>query len=139
MKIPRRTALSLLPATMLASRVAVAGGHPRVVVIGAGIAGLSAVRDLAEAGLNIIVVEARDRIGGRIWTSNDWPDLPVDLGASSIHGVSGNPINTLADALGAERMPTEHAVLRAYGPQGELAEDPAAEADRGRPYRRRGC
>src|SRR5580704_12993683 len=42
--------------------------HSDVVVIGAGMAGLTAARALAEAGLKVLVVEAQDRIGGRIWT-----------------------------------------------------------------------
>lgn len=63
-----------------------------VIVIGAGIAGLAAARTVLEAGRSCLVLEARDRIGGRIWTSNTWPDVPVDLGASWIHGTEGNPI-----------------------------------------------
>ena len=51
----------------------------RVIVIGAGLAGLSAARDLVAAGAEVVVLEARDRIGGRVWTSRKWPDLPMDL------------------------------------------------------------
>src|SRR6266478_3298211 len=49
-----------------------------VVVVGAGMAGLTAARSLAEAGLKVLVVEAQDRIGGRIWTRH--------VGAEFIHG-----------------------------------------------------
>jgi polyamine oxidase len=66
-----------------------------VVIIGAGIAGLSAARVLADHGLKPIVLEARERIGGRIWTVNLGGD-PIDLGASWIHGPHGNPITALA-------------------------------------------
>ncbi len=79
-----------------------------VVVIGAGLAGLSAARGLRSMGTKVIVLEARDRIGGRIWTSRAWPDLPMDLGASWIHGVKGNPMTALADAAGAKRLSTSY-------------------------------
>src|SRR5437867_1780982 len=58
-----------------------------VIVIGAGVAGLAAARDLQFAGLQTIVLEARDRIGGRIDTRHlsYWP-LPVEAGAEFVHG-----------------------------------------------------
>jgi monoamine oxidase len=56
-----------------------------VVVVGAGMAGLTAARALAEAGLKVLVVEAQDRIGGRIWTRHVG-DEAVELGAEFIHG-----------------------------------------------------
>jgi monoamine oxidase len=59
----------------------------RVLLIGAGVAGLTAGIRLAEAGLKVQIVEARDRIGGRIWTEHP-PGLqaPVELGAEFVHG-----------------------------------------------------
>src|SRR5581483_2447270 len=56
-----------------------------VIVIGAGAAGLTATRDLEVAGLRVLVLEARERIGGRIFTeyANGYP---VELGAEFIHG-----------------------------------------------------
>jgi monoamine oxidase len=58
-----------------------------VLVVGAGIAGLAAAERLAAAGRRVLVLEARDRIGGRIHTAHD-PDLevPVELGAEFVHG-----------------------------------------------------
>ncbi|MBU3749316.1 MAG: FAD-dependent oxidoreductase [Mycobacterium sp.] len=71
-----------------------------VAVVGAGIAGLAAADILTRAGVSCVVLEARDRVGGRIWTSTEWPDLPIDLGASWIHGTAGNPIYREAERLG---------------------------------------
>jgi len=56
------------------------------VVIGAGMAGLTAARELVRAGLSVIVVEAGDRIGGRLRTIRDFSGQPVEAGAEFIHG-----------------------------------------------------
>ena len=56
-----------------------------VVVVGAGMAGLTAARALTEAGMKVLVVEAQDRIGGRIWTRHVG-DEAIELGAEFIHG-----------------------------------------------------
>ncbi len=55
-----------------------------VIVIGAGIAGLAAARALHAAGRSVLVVEARERLGGRIWTDTRYG--PVEFGAEFIHG-----------------------------------------------------
>jgi monoamine oxidase len=57
-----------------------------VVIIGAGVAGLTAARLLADAGLRVLVLEARDRVGGRIWTIHVPNGAPVELGAEFIRG-----------------------------------------------------
>ena len=49
-----------------------------VIVIGAGAAGLAAADVLARAGKSVLILEARDRIGGRCWSLRD-PDLPVPV------------------------------------------------------------
>lgn len=56
------------------------------IVIGAGVSGLTAAYDLAQAKQDVLVLEARDRIGGRTHTSTDFADFPVELGAELIHG-----------------------------------------------------
>jgi monoamine oxidase len=63
----------------------------RVAVVGAGLAGLVAARALADRDIEVVVIEARDRIGGRCWTEKG-----VDLGAHWIHGTEGNPVTNLA-------------------------------------------
>ena len=67
------------------------GGAGRVLVVGAGAAGLAAAHRLASAGYAVTVLEARDRIGGRVATATVG-GLPVDLGASWVHGLRGNPL-----------------------------------------------
>uniref|UniRef100_Q01NZ3 Tryptophan 2-monooxygenase n=1 Tax=Solibacter usitatus (strain Ellin6076) TaxID=234267 RepID=Q01NZ3_SOLUE len=58
-----------------------------VIVIGAGAAGLAAARDLRRAGRNVLCLEARGRIGGRILTVHDpLTTVPVELGAEFVHG-----------------------------------------------------
>lgn len=65
--------------------------HGAVIVVGAGIAGLVAARLLHESGFDVIVVEARERIGGRLWTDARL-GFPCDLGASWIHDAAANPL-----------------------------------------------
>lgn len=70
-----------------------------VIVIGAGASGLAAASELARAGRSALVMEARDRVGGRVW-SHEEPGLPVpiELGAEFIHGKSEVTFNLLARA-----------------------------------------
>lgn len=56
------------------------------VVLGAGVAGLKAARDLHDAGLRVVVLEARDRVGGRVWTDRNFATHPVEFGAEFVHG-----------------------------------------------------
>ncbi len=59
-----------------------------VVVIGAGVAGLACAQALCEAGLRVTILEARSRVGGRIWTVHPYlTKAPVELGAEFIHGL----------------------------------------------------
>jgi monoamine oxidase len=79
-----------------------------VAVIGAGAAGLAAARTLVERGRNVIVLEARDRIGGRAWTDSASFGTPVDLGCGWLHSADVNPWREEARRLGItviERSP----------------------------------
>jgi monoamine oxidase len=83
----------MLPGT---TRAGPRPGVERVIVIGAGVAGLTAARALARAGVDTVVVEARDRIGGRVFTDTV-AGIPVDLGGSWVHGAGRR--NPVAQAL----------------------------------------
>jgi monoamine oxidase len=86
--------------------------------VGAGIAGLACAHELVGRGFDVTVLEARDRIGGRIHTDRSWPGLALDLGASWIHGTVGNPIHQLATALGMTTLPVDYNANVLYGPDG---------------------
>lgn len=84
------------------SPLAADAAPPRsVLVIGAGLAGLAAARELAATGFTVTVLEARPRLGGRAIT--DWSmGCPVDMGAAFVHGIDGNPLSPLVSAAEVE-------------------------------------
>lgn len=86
-------------------------------VVGAGAAGLAAATRLAEAGQDVVVLEARDRFGGRAWTS-DALGPPIDLGASWIHGTTDNPLVPLARAAGSRITTTSFGRFSTYDQDG---------------------
>lgn len=121
--LTRRTLLSLASAS-LASRVVAQDTQPiSVLVLGAGLAGLAASRLLSAAGLDVTVLEGRDRIGGRIWTDHSL-GAPFELGAGWIHGPQGNPMSALAQAAELTPFVTQNEALDVRGPDGAwLGED----------------
>ena len=103
------------------------GKKNRIVVLGAGISGLACARELKQRGHDVLVIEARKRVGGRLWgeplqvndngddgtetsdsTTNKKqdeklkcnPSYPIDLGGALIHGVDDNPVYSVAKAMG---------------------------------------
>lgn len=77
----------------------VSGSLTRVVVVGAGLAGLTVANAMKNAGVPVVVVEGRDRVGGRIDT-RVVGGVPFDLGAAWIHGPIGNPVADFASQVG---------------------------------------
>jgi monoamine oxidase len=111
-----------------------AAGPFDVCVIGAGFAGLAAADRLAERGADVVVLEARDRVGGRVSTDRRF-GLVTDMGASWIHGITDSPVAAAAEAFG---MPTveftvggyqpDSRPIAYYGPDGVRLTDAAAQA-----------
>lgn len=96
---------SLLVLAKLGTVSKALGQGERVLVIGAGMAGIATARALTDRGYSVTVLEARKAIGGRIRTDTSL-GVPVDLGASFIHGSRGNPLIGLTRQFGAETYDT---------------------------------
>src|SRR5581483_5975101 len=77
-----------------------------VVVVGAGFAGLSAARELTRLGHEVLVLEGRNRVGGRSHTGRV-ADVPVDMGGTFV-GPTQDAVRALADELGIPTVPTYH-------------------------------
>src|SRR5260370_37865127 len=73
-----------------------------VAIIGAGAAGLGAARALENSGLSVIVLEARDRVGGRAHTIQVAPDVTFDLGCGWLHSADRNSFVKSAEQLNFE-------------------------------------
>jgi monoamine oxidase len=73
-----------------------------VAIIGAGAAGLGAAHALKNSGLSVIVLEARDRVGGRAHTIQAAPDVVFDVGCGWLHSANQNSFVGIAEQLGFE-------------------------------------
>ena len=95
----------------------------RIAVIGAGLAGATAARTLADRGHDVVVVEARDRVGGRVWSErpSGW-ELPVELGAALLSGPGAKALDVVLGVSGVTTVPFPAAV-EARAAVGDAATD----------------
>ena len=77
-----------------------------IAIVGAGAAGIAAALALTDEGYDVTIFEARNRIGGRVWTDTSL-GLPLDLGASWIHGTDGNPLTGIVKSLNLKTRATD--------------------------------
>ena len=98
-----------------------------VIVIGAGISGLAAAKKLKDKGFNVIVLEAQEKIGGRIRTDRSL-GIAFDEGASWIHGPKGNPITNLASQADANTYLTDDDSLKVFDNNGTAYSDAFLDA-----------
>jgi monoamine oxidase len=71
--------------------------HHEVVVLGGGCAGLAAATAFVARGIDVVVVEARDRLGGRVWTRRDAEGPSIELGAEFVHGEAPRTVAVARD------------------------------------------
>ena len=107
--------------------------HFDTIVVGAGVSGLSAAKLLTDAGRRVVVLEARDRVGGRVVTDRA-DGVATDLGASWIHGVTDSPVAAAAEAFGMRTVEftvggyqPDSRPIAYYGPDGRRLTDAAAQ------------
>ena len=107
--------------------------HVDTIVIGAGVAGLTAAGLLTDAGRRVVVLEARDRVGGRVWSDDDG-GVVTDRGASWIHGITDSPVAAAASAFGMRMVEftvggyqPDSRPIAYYGPDGRRLSDADAQ------------
>lgn len=88
-----------------------------VIIIGAGVAGLTAGRLLQAEGFTVTMLEARNRYGGRVWTDRSL-GVPLDMGASWQHGTQGSPLTPLINQLGIRTVITDYDNIAVYDDEG---------------------
>jgi monoamine oxidase len=97
------------------------GDKRQVIVMGGGAAGLAAATTIAAAGVDVLLLEARTRLGGRVLTQGSGGDEPLELGAEFVHGDAPRT-TALAQAAGIELLETKSAAR--WSRDGALVEAP---------------
>lgn len=106
-----------------------AEGDADVIVIGAGIAGLTAAREVMAQGLSVTVVEARGRIGGRAHTEAETFGVPYDHGCAWLHSADVNPLTAMVQGAGFEVYDEESRETWLYLDGEEADDDQYEELD----------
>jgi monoamine oxidase len=123
--LPRREFLGRL-AVLASAAVASCSGRKRssesIIVVGAGVSGLAAATELVASGCTVTVLEARERLGGRVWTA-DLAGQPVDLGAQWIEGAKKNPIIKFCRERGIQFVASDYQRMVAYYADGRVIPD----------------
>ena len=130
MRLSRRHILHLLGASGLVLphlALAQADDDLDVIVIGGGVAGLSAARALTKDGYKVVVLEAANRLGGRLHTDRAL-GAAVELGARWIHGPDGNPISDLAKAAHARLYETDFDSEQVFKASGGAVDEDTLDA-----------
>jgi monoamine oxidase len=95
------------PVAPAAARPALAQQRYDVIIVGAGMAGLTAGKNLQHAGRSFVILEATDRIGGRGRTDATTFSAPIDLGGAWIHNVRTNPLTPIITGSGYATQETD--------------------------------
>jgi len=107
----------------------VANSDTEVAIVGGGAAGVAACRRLTDAGIDCLLIEARERLGGRARTTGDDPRCPIDRGCGWLHSADRNPWREIAEAQGRSIDRTPPPWMRPSAPIGFPLSEQAAFQD----------
>jgi monoamine oxidase len=123
----RRSLLATTYPLIWGARDARARPGEKILVVGGGVSGLAAARELHSSGFQVTVLEGRERLGGRVWTHRGL-GVAVDMGASWIEGVKGNPLTDLARQFAADTRETDFESVILFDRDGRRLSESEAEA-----------
>jgi monoamine oxidase len=103
--------------------------HVEIAIVGGGAAGIAAGRHLHDHGVDCLIVEARDRLGGRAWTVSTDSGIPIDLGCGWLHSADRNPWREIAERQGRAIDKTPPPWMRRWVPADVPVADQEAFSD----------